>query len=558
MSLNFEQLLDENLSHVNMKVGSLVTGVIISIEENFVILHLGLKSEAIVPSSEFLNDSGELDVNIGDEIQLTLEAVEDGYGYTRVSREKAIKQQMWEMLKKSFADNSTVKGLITASVKGGMTVDLRGIRAFLPGSLADVIPSKDLSHLEGNYEEFKVIKVDQEKANIVLSRKAVLEGINSKDREELLSSIQEGAVIKGIVKNLTDYGAFVDLGGLDGLLHITDISWSRISHPSEALNIGDSIEVKVIKFDKEQGRVSLGVKQLLPDPWEELNQNFSPGDKLTTKVSNIADYGFFAEIAPGIEGLVHVSEIDWRNKNIHPSKVVTLGDSVEVLILDLDGEKRRISLGMKQLVDNPWEIFSKNFSEGDKVKGKIKSITEFGVFIGLENDIDGLVHVSDLSWDDEVEFLHSLNKEQELEAVILSITPDRERVSLGIKQLQADPFTQFTLSNPKGTKVEGSVLTITDNVIEIQLSESVVGVLQTKDLKRSSMTQLNDIQVGLTLETIVAKLDATKREIILSVRALEKKEENEALKDIEITNEAISEANKSSIGKLIQEELDEE
>ena len=558
MSLNFEQLLEENLSHINMKVGSLVTGIIISIEENFVVLHLGLKSEAIVPSSEFLNDSGKLDINIGDEIQLTLEAVEDGYGYTRVSREKAIKQQMWEMLTKSFEENTTVKGLITASVKGGLTVDLRGIRAFLPGSLADVVPSKEFTHLEGCYEEFKVIKIDKEKSNIVLSRKAVLEGLNSKDREDLLESIAVGSVIKGVVKNLTDYGAFIDLGGLDGLLHITDISWSRISHPSEALNIGDSIEVQVIKFDKEQGRVSLGLKQLQSDPWGELEQNFSIGDKLTSKVTNIADYGFFAEISPGIEGLVHVSEIDWRNKNIHPSKVVTLGNSVEVLILDMDIEKRRISLGMKQLIENPWEAFSKKYSEGDKVTGKIKSITEFGVFIGLDNDIDGLVHVSDLSWDDEMEFLHSLTKEQELEAIILSITPDRERVSLGIKQLLDDPFSNYIQENPKGTKIEGEVINITDDLISVQLHESVIATLQKKDLYRSNMTDQNDIQVGSTIEAVIAKVDLNSRDIILSVRALEKKEETEALKDIELKNEAISEANKSSIGKLIKEELDDE
>ena len=557
MSLNFEQLLDENLSHVNMKEGSLVTGIVISMEENFIILHLGLKSEAIVPASEFLNDSGELDVKVGDEIELTLEAVEDGYGYTRVSRIKAIKQQMWEMLTKSFNENTTVKGLITGSVKGGMTVDLRGIRAFLPGSLADVVQAKDLAYLEGSYEEFKVIKIDKEKANIVLSRKAVLEGLNSKDREELLSSIEEGISMKGIVKNLTDYGAFVDLGGVDGLLHITDISWSRISHPSETLNIGDEVDVKVIKFDKDQGRVSLGLKQLLQDPWEDLTKNFSPGDKITAKVTNIADYGFFAEISPGVEGLVHVSEIDWRNKNIHPSKVVELGGTVEVLILDLDEEKRRISLGMKQLAQNPWEGFSEKFSEGDKVIGKIKSITEFGVFIGLENDIDGLVHVSDLSWDNEVQFLHSLVKDQELEAVILSIAPDRERVSLGIKQLSGDSFSEFIEGNPKGTKVEGIISSISDEIIKIDLAENIKGVLQIKDLQRSNNTAINDMKVGNKMESIIAKIDQNNREIILSVRALEKKEENKALKDNELKNEEISKANKSSIGKLIKEELDE-
>ena len=397
MSVNFEELLDKNLSTVNMKLGSLVTGIVIDILETHAIVHVGLKSEAAIPIHEFVDEKGKTDLKVGDEVQLTLEAIEDGHGNTRVSREKAIRKEVWKRIEDCLKGETIVNGLITGQVKGGMTVDIQGIKAFLPGSLAEVLPTKNLDHLEGKYEDFKVIKVDKEKSNVVLSRKAVLEQVNSKEREELLTSLEEGQRIKGVVKNLTDYGAFVDLGGVDGLLHITDISWSRINHPSESLNIGDKIEVQIIKFDKEENKVSLGIKQLSQDPWEGIENKFPLNTSVMAKVTNMTDYGFFAEIESGVEGLVHVSEIDWTNKNIHPSKVVQLGDSLEVMILVVDEEKRRISLGVKQLTENPWQVFMHKHQEGDKIKSKIKSITDFGVFIGLEGNIDGLVHLSDVS-----------------------------------------------------------------------------------------------------------------------------------------------------------------
>ncbi|MDG2456262.1 MAG: 30S ribosomal protein S1, partial [SAR86 cluster bacterium] len=400
MSASFEQLLDENLSTVIMKQGSLVTGIVIDILENHVVVHVGLKSEAAVSISEFNNESGELDVAIGDEVQLTLEAIEDGHGNTRVSREKAIKQEVWKRIEDCMTGDSVLTGLITGSVKGGMTVDVQGIKAFLPGSLAEVIPTKDLDHLLGNYEEFKVIKLDKDKNNVVLSRKAVLQEVNSEEREKLLAGLDEGQVVKGIVKNLTDYGAFVDLGGIDGLLHITDISWSRINHPSEAIKIGEKLDVKIIKYDQEQKKVSLGMKQLIDDPWVGIESKFPLNTSVMAAVTNLTDYGFFAEIEQGVEGLVHVSEIDWTNKNIHPSKVVQLKDQVEVMILEVDEEKRRISLGLKQLTENPWQVFEHTHKEGDRVSGAIKSITDFGVFIELNGGIDGLVHLSDISWDE--------------------------------------------------------------------------------------------------------------------------------------------------------------
>ena len=444
MSLNFEELLDKNLSTVTMKPGSLLTGIVIDILDSHVIVHVGLKSEAAIAIQEFVNEKGEIDLKVGDEVQLLLEAIEDGHGNTRVSREKAIKQEVWKRIEDCLKGESTLNGLITGQVKGGMTVDIQGIKAFLPGSLAEATPTKDLDHLEGRYEEFKVIKLDKEKNNVVLSRRAVLEEVNSEEREKLLSNLKEGQEIQGVVKNLTDYGAFVDLGGIDGLLHITDISWSRINHPSEALNIGEKIKVQVTKFDKDEGKVSLGMKQLSSDPWKGIENKFPLNTSVMAKVTNLTDYGFFAEIESGVEGLVHVSEIDWTNKNIHPSKVVELGESLEVMILEVDEEKRRISLGVKQLTENPWQVFTHKHKEGDKIKGTIKSITDFGVFIGLERNIDGLVHLSDVSWNDEEEAIRQLEKNQEIEAIVLSIDVERERISLGIKQLQEDAFNEYT------------------------------------------------------------------------------------------------------------------
>ena len=555
MSASFEQLLDENLSTVIMKQGSLVTGIVIDVLENHLVVHVGLKSEAAVQKSEFLNESGELDLEIGDEVQLTLEAIEDGHGNTRVSREKAIKQEVWKRIEDCMEDDNILKGLITASVKGGMTVDVQGIKAFLPGSLAEVAPTKDLEHLIGNYEEFKVIKLDKDKNNVVLSRKAVLQEVNSEEREKLLSGLKEGQVIKGIVKNLTDYGAFVDLGGIDGLLHITDISWSRINHPSEALNIGETLEVKVIKYDEEAKKVSLGVKQLIDDPWVGIESKLPINTSVMATVTNLTDYGFFAEIETGVEGLVHVSEIDWTNKNIHPSKVVQLKDQVEVMILEVDESKRRISLGLKQLSENPWQVFAHTKNEGDKVSGTIKSITDFGVFIELDGGIDGLVHLSDISWEEEQEAVRSLNKGDEIETLILSIEADRERISLGIKQLISDVFSDFAESNKKGSKVMAKILDFNEDRINLNLADGVDGHLPQKDFSNSlSDTALEE---GAEIEVVIANINRKDREIILSLRALEKQEEKSALKDNAVKNKEIEKATKSNIGDLIKAEIED-
>ena len=553
MSLNFEELLDKNLSTVTMKPGSLLTGIVIDILDSHVIVHVGLKSEAAIAIQEFVNEKGEMDLKVGDEVQLLLEAIEDGHGNTRVSREKAIKQEVWKRIEDCLTGESTLNGLITGQVKGGMTVDIQGIKAFLPGSLAEATPTKDLDHLEGRYEEFKVIKLDKEKNNVVLSRRAVLEEVNSEEREKLLSNLTEGQEIQGVVKNLTDYGAFVDLGGIDGLLHITDISWSRINHPSEALNIGEKIKVQVTKFDKDEGKVSLGMKQLSSDPWKGIENKFPLNTSVMAKVTNLTDYGFFAEIESGVEGLVHVSEIDWTNKNIHPSKVVELGHSLEVMILEVDEEKRRISLGVKQLTENPWQVFTHKHKEGDKIKGTIKSITDFGVFIGLEGNIDGLVHLSDVSWNDEEEAIRQLEKNQEIEAIVLSIDVERERISLGIKQLQEDAFNEYTQLNNKGTRVKGKVDEITDERIILLLSEGVQGYIPLKDYQNSS--QEGDPSLGDDIEVVVASIDKKDREIILSLRALEKAEERDALKDNVDRNKEIEEASKSNLGDMIKAEL---
>ena len=553
MAASFEQLLDENLSTVIMKQGSLVTGIVIDILENHVVVHVGLKSEAVVQVSEFYNESGELELEIGDEVQLTLEAIEDGHGNTRVSREKAIKQEVWKRIEDCLAKDSILKGLITGSVKGGMTVDVQGIKAFLPGSLADVIPTKDLEHLVGNYEEFKVIKLDKDKNNVVLSRKAVLQEVNSEEREKLLSTLAEGQIIQGVVKNLTDYGAFVDLGGIDGLLHITDISWSRINHPSEAINIGQKLDVKIIKYDAEGKKVSLGVKQLVDDPWVGIQSRFPLNTSVMATVTNLTDYGFFAEIDKGVEGLVHVSEIDWTNKNIHPSKVVQLKDKIEVMILEVDEEKRRISLGLKQLSENPWQVFEHTHKEGDRVSGAIKSITDFGVFIELQGGIDGLVHLSDISWDESEKSVRSLNKGDVVDALVLSIESERERISLGMKQLESDSFGDYVETNGKGSRVNATIIDFSDERIALNLSEGVKGYLPMKDYN-NSMSGIS-LEEGVEIEVVIANINRKDREIILSLRALEKQEEKSALKDNAIKNKEIEEASKSNIGDLIKAEM---
>ena len=555
MAANFEQLLDENLSTLIMKQGSLVTGIVIDILDNHVVVHVGLKSEAVVAKSEFYNESGELELQIGDEVQLTLEAIEDGHGNTRVSREKAIKQEVWKRIEDSLAQDAALKGLITGSVKGGMTVDVQGVKAFLPGSLAEVIPTKDLEHLVGNYEEFKVIKLDKDKNNVVLSRKAVLQEVNSEERERLLSTLAEGQVVQGVVKNLTDYGAFVDLGGIDGLLHITDISWSRINHPSEAIKIGEKLDVKIIKYNSEEKKVSLGVKQLIDDPWVGIETTFPVNTSVMATVTNLTDYGFFAEISKGVEGLVHVSEIDWTNKNIHPSKVVQLKDQVEVMILEVDEEKRRISLGLKQLTENPWQVFEHTHKVGDKVSGAIKSITDFGVFIELQGGIDGLIHLSDISWDESEESVRSLNKGDVVEALVLSIESARERISLGMKQLVSDAFGDYVNTNNKGSRVVAKVIGSSDERIDLQLNEGVKGYLPMKDYT-NSMTDLT-IEEGAELEVVIANVNKKDREIIVSIRALEKQDEKSALKDNAIKNKEIEKATSSNIGDLIKAEMED-
>ena len=555
MTVNFEQILDDSLNTLNMKPGSLVTGIVMDILDNYVVVHVGLKSEASVPINEFYDESGELAVEVGDEVQLTLEAVEDGHGNTRVSREKAIKQEVWKRIQDCLVSESVLKGLITGQVKGGLTVDIQGIKAFLPGSLAESVPTKEFDHLLGKYEEFKVIKLDKEKSNIVLSRKAVLEEVNSEEREKLLATLQEGQVAKGMVKNLTDYGAFVDLGGVDGLLHITDMSWSRINHPSEAISIGQEIEVKVIKFDKEDKKVSLGIKQLMEDPWVGIEAQFPINTSVMAKVTNLTDYGFFAEIEKGVEGLVHVSEIDWTNKNIHPSKVVQLGDSLEVMILEVDEEKRRISLGLKQLSENPWQVFEHKNNEGEKITGVIKSITDFGVFIELEGGIDGLVHLSDISWDEDEEAVRALEKGQDVEAVILAIDSDRERISLGIKQLQSDAFSDFCNQNKRGSRISAKVTRFDDDKIYMSLAEGVEGYLPQKDFQNSNSD--SNLEEGLEMEVVIANLGKKDREIILSLRALEKAEEREALQEQDRINKEIEDSSKSNIGDLIKAKLDD-
>ena len=553
MAASFEKLLDENLSTLNMKPGTLVTGIVIDILDNHVLVHVGLKSEAVVQISEFYNESGELDLEVGDEIQLTLEAIEDGHGNTRLSREKAIKQEVWKRIEDCLAEDSILKGLITGSVKGGMTVDVQGIKAFLPGSLAEVIPTKDLEHLVGNYEEFKVIKLDKDKNNVVLSRKAVLQEANSEEREKLLSTLAEGQIVDGIVKNLTDYGAFVDLGGIDGLLHITDISWSRINHPSEAIKIGEKLKVKIIKYLADEKKVSLGIKQLVDDPWVGIESKFPLNTSVMATVTNLTDYGFFAEIDKGVEGLVHVSEIDWTNKNIHPSKVVQLKEKVEVMILEVDEDKRRISLGLKQLSENPWQVFEHTHKEGDKVSGAIKSITDFGVFIELVGGIDGLVHLSDISWDESEESVRLLNKGDIVEALVLSIESDRERISLGIKQLLSDNFGDYVEVNKKGARVKAKIIGSTEDRVDLELSAEVRGYLPMKDYINSmSDTPLEE---GAEIEVVIANINRKDREIILSLRALEKQDEKSALKDNALKNKEIEEATKSNIGDLIKAEM---
>ncbi len=554
MSESFAELFEESLSNTQLRSGAIIIGTVMDITSEAVIVNAGLKSEGVIPRSQFLNTDGEIEVEVGDQVEVALDAVEDGYGATRLSREKAKRDQAWKQLEKAHEADETVIGRINGKVKGGFTVELSDIRAFLPGSLVDVRPVRDTTYLEGKDLEFKVIKLDRRRNNVVVSRRAVVEQEYSEERDKLLENLQEGQEIKGVVKNLTDYGAFVDLGGIDGLLHITDMAWKRVKHPSEVVEIGDEISVKVLKFDRERNRVSLGLKQMGDDPWVNLSRRYPEGTRMFGKVTNIADYGCFVEIEEGVEGLVHVSEMDWTNKNVHPSKIVSLGDEVEVMVLDIDEERRRVSLGIKQCKPNPWDEFAATHNKGDHVTGSIKSITDFGIFIGLDGGIDGLIHLSDISWDDEGEdAVRQFKKGDELETVVLSVDPERERISLGIKQLAQDPFSSFVAANEKGSIVKGTVAEIDAKGAVISLTEGVEGYLRASELSRDRVEDARSVlKEGDEIEAKFLGVDRKNRTISLSIKAKDADEEAAAIKGY--AREAATSA--PTLGDLLKEQMD--
>nr|WP_024967619.1 30S ribosomal protein S1 [Pantoea sp. IMH] len=557
MTESFAQLFEESLKTIETRPGSIVRGVVVSIDKDVVLVDAGLKSESAIPAEQFKNAAGELEIQVGDEVDVALDAVEDGFGETLLSREKAKRHEAWITLEKAYEDAETVTGVINGKVKGGFTVELNGIRAFLPGSLVDVRPVRDTLHLEGKELEFKVIKLDQKRNNVVVSRRAVIESENSAERDQLLENLQEGMEVKGIVKNLTDYGAFVDLGGVDGLLHITDMAWKRVKHPSEIVNVGDEINVKVLKFDRERTRVSLGLKQLGEDPWVAIAKRYPEGTRLTGRVTNLTDYGCFVEIEEGVEGLVHVSEMDWTNKNIHPSKVVNVGDVVEVMVLDIDEERRRISLGLKQCKSNPWQQFAETHNKGDRVEGKIKSITDFGIFIGLDGGIDGLVHLSDISWNATgEEAVREYKKGDEIAAVVLQVDAERERISLGVKQLAEDPFNNYISLNKKGAIVNGKVTAVDAKGATVELADGVEGYLRASE---ASVDRVEDatlvLNVGDDVEAKFTGVDRKNRVVSLSVRAKDQADEKEAINTVNAKQEegnfsnAMAEAFKAAKGE---------
>ncbi|MCL4759067.1 MAG: 30S ribosomal protein S1 [Rhodocyclaceae bacterium] len=554
---NFAALFEESLARQEMRAGEVITAEVVSIDHNFVVVNAGLKSESYVPIEEFRNDRGELEVEVGDFVHVAIDALEDGYGETRLSREKAKRISAWNDLEKALNEGTLVKGVVSGRVKGGLTVMTNSIRAFLPGSLVDMRPVKDTSPFEGKEFEFKVIKLDRKRNNVVVSRRAVLEETMGEERQKLLENLAEGSVVKGVVKNITDYGAFVDLGGIDGLLHITDLAWRRVRHPSEVLNVGDEIEAKVLKFDQERQRVSLGLKQLGEDPWVGISRRYPQGTRLFGKVTNITDYGAFVEVEQGIEGLVHVSEMDWTNKNIHPSKVVQLGDEVEVMILEIDEERRRISLGMKQCMSNPWDDFAINHKKGDKVRGQIKSITDFGVFIGLEGGIDGLVHLSDLSWSEAgEEAVRKFKKGDEVEAVVLAIDVERERISLGVKQLEGDPFTNFIATHEKNSLVTGSVKSVDARGAVIAINEDVEGYLRASEAAPHRVDDLTTVlKEGDRIEAMIINVDRKTRSISLSIRAKDQAEQSEAMSKLADSSAASGTTN---LGALLKAKLNEQ
>ncbi|AMG54847.1 30S ribosomal protein S1 [Citrobacter amalonaticus] len=557
MTESFAQLFEESLKEIETRPGSIVRGVVVAIDKDVVLVDAGLKSESAIPAEQFKNAAGELEIQVGDEVDVALDAVEDGFGETLLSREKAKRHEAWITLEKAYEDAETVTGVINGKVKGGFTVELNGIRAFLPGSLVDVRPVRDTLHLEGKELEFKVIKLDQKRNNVVVSRRAVIESENSAERDQLLENLQEGMEVKGIVKNLTDYGAFVDLGGVDGLLHITDMAWKRVKHPSEIVNVGDEITVKVLKFDRERTRVSLGLKQLGEDPWVAIAKRYPEGTKLTGRVTNLTDYGCFVEIEEGVEGLVHVSEMDWTNKNIHPSKVVNVGDVVEVMVLDIDEERRRISLGLKQCKSNPWQQFAETHNKGDRVEGKIKSITDFGIFIGLDGGIDGLVHLSDISWNVAgEEAVREYKKGDEIAAVVLQVDAERERISLGVKQLAEDPFNNWVALNKKGAIVNGKVTAVDAKGATVELADGVEGYLRASEASRDRVEDATLVlSVGDDVEAKFTGVDRKNRAISLSVRAKDEADEKDAIatvnkqEDANFSNNAMAEAFKAAKGE---------
>ncbi len=557
MTENFAQLFEESLQQLETRPGAIVKGTVVSIDKDIVLVDAGLKSESAIPVEQFKALDGSLEIAVGDSVDVALDAVEDGFGETILSREKAKRHEAWVELEKAYDDKETIKGVINGKVKGGFTVEVNTVRAFLPGSLVDVRPVRETNHLEGKELEFKVIKLDAKRNNVVVSRRAVIEAESSAERDQLLSNLEEGDEVKGIVKNLTDYGAFVDLGGVDGLLHITDMAWKRVKHPSEIVNVGDEINVKVLKFDKEKSRVSLGMKQMGSDPWQEIANRYPEGAKLSGAVTNLTDYGCFVEIEDGVEGLVHVSEMDWTNKNIHPSKVVNLGDVVNVMVLEIDEERRRISLGLKQCIDNPWETFAKSHEKGDKVSGKIKSITDFGIFIGLDGGIDGLVHLSDISWQKQgEEAVRDYKKGDEISAVVLQVDPERERISLGVKQIEEDPFNKYLTDNKKGAIVNGTVIEADAKGVTVQLAEEVEGYIRIGDLARERVEDASEVvKVGDTIDAKYTGVDRKNRVVNLSVKAKDQADEKEALDKVNNQTEdagfanAMAEAFKAAKGE---------
>jgi small subunit ribosomal protein S1 len=555
MSESFAELFEESFASQQIKPGSIITGIVVAVNDDVVIVSAGLKSEAVIPIEQFKNDIREGEISVGDEVEVALDAVEDGFGETRLSREKAIRARTWTELEKAFEKGEVVEGVINGRVKGGFTVEIDNVRAFLPGSLVDVRPVRDPAYLEGKSLEFKVIKLDQRRNNVVVSRRAVVEQEYSEEREQLLAELQEGNTVKGIVKNLTDYGAFVDLGGIDGLLHITDMAWKRVKHPSEVVNVGDEIDVKILKFDRERQRVSLGMKQLGDDPWKDLARRYPTQTRLFGKVTNIADYGCFVEIEDGVEGLVHVSEMDWTNKNVNPSRIVQVGEEVEVMVLEIDEERRRISLGIKQCKSNPWAEFAATFNRGDKVTGQIKSITDFGIFIGLDGGIDGLVHLSDISWDlPGEEAVRNYSKGQEIEAAVLAIDAERERISLGVKQLEKDPFSAWLAEHPKNTIVKGTVTEVDARGALVDLGDGVIGSLRASELARGRIEDARMVlKVGEEVEAKFTNVDRKNRSVALSIKAKEVHEEAEAIKDYK--SEAGSAPVGTTLGELLKEKM---